>query len=68
MISEAAATTAPVMVLPLPGKSARIGRFVQTLEEAGRVRIFNPTLTSWSVQPLDDTPTVAREMRRRLKL
>ncbi|GAN91007.1 hypothetical protein Gbfr_022_051 [Gluconobacter frateurii M-2] len=68
MISEAAATTAPVMILPLPGKSTRIGRFVETLQDAGRIRPFSPDLEPWSVHPLDDTPTAAREMRQRLKL
>ncbi|OAG73530.1 nucleoside-diphosphate-sugar epimerase [Gluconobacter japonicus] len=68
MISEAAATTAPVMILPLPGKSTRIGRFVETLQNAGRIRPFSPDLEPWSVHPLDDTPAAAREMRQRLKL
>ncbi|GBR15710.1 mitochondrial fission ELM1 family protein [Gluconobacter frateurii] len=68
MISEAAATTAPVMILPLPGKSTRIGRFVETLQDAGRIRPFSPGLEPWSVHPLDDTPAAAREMRQRLKL
>ena len=68
MISEAAATTAPVLILPLPGRSARIGRFIDTLEKAGRIRPFSSDAEPWSVQPLDDTPSAAREMRQRLKL
>ncbi|EHH68345.1 mitochondrial fission ELM1 family protein [Gluconobacter morbifer] len=68
MISEAAATTAPVLVMSLPGRSARIARFLQTLQAADRIRMFSPDCPSWTVYPLDDTPTVAREMRRRLKL
>ena len=68
MISEAAATSAPVMILPLPGRSSRISRFVKTLESAGRVKWFDATLTPWKTAPLDDTPLVAREMHRRLKL
>ncbi|MDI6653823.1 mitochondrial fission ELM1 family protein [Gluconobacter japonicus] len=68
MISEAAATTAPVMILPLPGKSTRIGRFIEILQNAGRIRPFSPDLEPWSVHPLDDTPATAREMRQRLKL
>lgn len=68
MISEAVATSAPVLIFPLPGRSSRISRFVKTLEDAGRVKWFNPEHTSWDVAPLDDTPLVAREMCRRLKL
>ncbi|MBS1086108.1 mitochondrial fission ELM1 family protein [Gluconobacter sphaericus] len=68
MISEAVATSAPVLVFPLPGRSSRISRFVKTLEDAGRVKWFDPAQAPWNVMPLDDTPLVAREMRRRLKL
>ncbi|GBR42453.1 mitochondrial fission ELM1 family protein [Gluconobacter roseus] len=68
MISEAAATSASVMILPLPGRSSRISRFVKTLESAGRVKWFDPDQPPWETAPLDDTPLVAREMRRRLKL
>ncbi|GBR71626.1 mitochondrial fission ELM1 family protein [Gluconobacter kanchanaburiensis] len=68
MISEAVATSAPVLIFPLPGRSGRISRFVKTLEDAGRVKWFNPSQPVWPVEPLDDTPSVAREMRRRLKL
>ncbi|MBS1028860.1 mitochondrial fission ELM1 family protein [Gluconobacter albidus] len=68
MISEAVATSAPVLIFPLPGRSSRISHFVKTLEDAGRVKLFDPEQAPWDVAPLDDTPLVAREMRRRLKL
>lgn len=68
MISEAAATPAPVAILPLPGRSARISRFIATLQDAGRVRPFDAALAPWPVSPLDDTPHAAQEMRRRLVL
>jgi len=68
MISEAAATSVPVAVIPLPGRSARIGRFIETLQESGRIRPFSAQMTPWPITPLDDTPSVAREMRQRLQL
>lgn len=68
MISEAAATSVPVAIMDLPGRSRRIGRFVQTLENAGRVKRFTPECLPWTTSALDDTPMVAREMRRRLNL
>ncbi|MBR0559677.1 mitochondrial fission ELM1 family protein [Neokomagataea anthophila] len=68
MISEAVATPAPVMILPLPGRSQRIGQFIAALEKDDRIRPFSIEHTSWTVRPLDDTPDIAREMRRRLKL
>lgn len=57
MISEAVATSAPVLVFPLPGRSSRISRFVKTLEDAGRVKWFDPAQVLWDVMPLDDTPS-----------
>ncbi len=66
MVSEAAATAAPVMIAPLPGKSRRIGLFLDGLTADGRVRTFAGRLDMWPVQPLDDTPAAAAEMRRRL--
>jgi len=68
MVSEAVATDAPVMVMPLPGKSRRIGMFVDILRREGRVRTFEPRMTSWRVSPLDDTAMAADEMRARLGL
>ena len=68
MISEAAATSVPVMVAGLPGRSRRIGLFVQTMRAAGRVRTFAGRLEHWQTGPLDDTPAVAQEMRRRLAM
>lgn len=66
MVSEAAATAAPVMIAPLPGKSRRIGLFLDGLTADGRVRTFAGRLDMWPVQPLNDTPAAAAEMRRRL--
>ena len=66
MISEAAATSVPVMVAALPGRSRRIELFVRTMREAGRVRSYGGRFEHWQTQSLDDTPAVAHEMRRRL--
>ncbi|MFT8896403.1 MAG: mitochondrial fission ELM1 family protein [Acetobacter sp.] len=68
MVSEAVASVAPVYVQRLPGKSRRIGLFLETLEKCGRIRMFEGELERWPVQPLDDTPIVADEMCRRLGL
>lgn len=66
MVSEAAATSVPVMVAPLPGRSRRIELFLQTMRKADRVREFSGRLEHWPTRPLDDTLAVAHEMRRRL--
>ena len=66
MISEAAATCVPVLIAALPGRSKRIGLFVRTMQQAGRVRRFAGRLEQWQTEPLDDTEAVAHEMRRRL--
>lgn len=68
MISEAAATEAPVMIINLPGRSRRISAFVQTLAEADRVRPFTGEWAPWAVTALDDTDRGADEMIRRLAL
>jgi mitochondrial fission protein ELM1 len=66
MVSEAVATHAPVMLAALPGRSRRIGAFLDGLRTAGRVRDFAGRCEMWPVTPLDDTAAAAFEMRRRL--
>ncbi len=66
MISEAAATGAPVMVAALPGRWQRQGLFMQPLLDEDRVRPFQGRFASWKVSPLNDTEAAAAEMRRRL--
>jgi uncharacterized protein len=68
MISEAAATSVPVMVAPLPGKSRRQALFLKTMMNEGRVRMFDGRFAAWPVSPLNDTPLAAAEMKRRLGL
>ena len=66
MISEAVATSAPVLVAELPGRSRRIGVFNQALLKDGRVRRFAGRFEQWACEPLNDTPLAAAELRRRL--
>ena len=67
MISEAAATAAPVMFISLPGRSRRQGMFIQTMQASGRVRPFEGRYAPWPVTPLNDTPMASAELRRRLR-
>ena len=68
MISEAAATTAPVLVAELPGRSRRQGLFLKMMRDEGRVRMFDGCYREWPVAPINDTPEVAAVMRHRLGL
>jgi mitochondrial fission protein ELM1 len=63
-----AATAAPVLVVPLPGKSRRQGLFLDMMLKERRVRMFDGRYAPWPVTPLNDTPLAAAEMRRRLGL
>jgi mitochondrial fission protein ELM1 len=66
MVSEAAATRAPVLLARLPGRSRRIRLFLDGLRADGRVRDFAGRLDPWPVMPINDTAEAAAEMRRRL--
>jgi mitochondrial fission protein ELM1 len=66
MVSEAVATAAPVLLAHLPGRSRRIGDFLDGLLAEGRLRWFEGRLDLWPVVPLDDTAAAAAEMRQRL--
>jgi mitochondrial fission protein ELM1 len=68
MISEAAATTAPVLVADLPGRSRRQSLFLKLMCAEDRVRMFGGRFAPWPVTPLNDTPEAAATMRRRLGL
>jgi uncharacterized protein len=65
MISESAATSAPVMAARLPGRSRRQGVFLQGMIDDGRVRAYQGRFEHWPAAPLDDTPQAAAELRRR---
>ncbi len=66
MVSEAVATSAPVLLVELPGRSRRIGAFLDGLRQDGRVRRFGGRLESWQTSPLDDTQEAADMLRQRL--
>lgn len=66
MVSEAAATGAPVLLAGLPGSSRRIRLFNHYLLEDGRVRPFAGRLDLWPVTPLNDTLAAGQDVRRRL--
>ena len=68
MLSEAAATTAPVMFAPLPGSWRRQALFLKPLMDEDRIRPFEGRFSTWPVSPLNDTPAAAAEMHRRLGL
>ena len=68
MISEAAATAAPVMIAGLPGSSRRQGLFLKTMLDEGRARMFDGRFRPWHVTPMNDTPEAAAVMRQRLGL
>jgi mitochondrial fission protein ELM1 len=68
MVSEAVATTAPVLLAGLPGASRRIDAFHQALLDEGRIRRFAGRCEVWPTAPLDDTPLAGAELRRRLRL
>ena len=68
MVSEAAATSTPVMIASLPGSWRRQELFLQPLLDADRVRHFEGRFAAWQVSPLNDTPAAAAEMRQRLAL
>jgi uncharacterized protein len=62
LVSEAATTGKPVMVIDLPGGSEKFQRFHQALRDDGLTRSFNGRLESWHYQPLDDVARVAHRI------
>jgi mitochondrial fission protein ELM1 len=68
MVSEAVATAAPVFLVRLPGKSARIGAFMDMMLADGRVRYFEGRLDLWETAPMDDTPAAGAALRNLLGL
>ncbi|WP_024867612.1 mitochondrial fission ELM1 family protein [Pseudoxanthomonas suwonensis] len=68
MVSEACATRAPVHVLEAGCADGRIGVFLRSLLERGRVRPFNAAATPFPAVPLRETARVAAIVRERLSL
>lgn len=66
MVSEAAATRAPVFIADPGIARGRLRTFLDALSARGRVRPLDGTLASFAVEPLRETARVAAEVRRRL--
>jgi mitochondrial fission protein ELM1 len=65
MLSEAAATLAPVFVWARGMARGRLRRFLDALLDSGRVREFDHLLSPFHAEPLRETARVADEIRRR---
>nr|WP_241200762.1 mitochondrial fission ELM1 family protein [Lysobacter enzymogenes] len=68
MLSEAAATRAPLFVFGIDRVEGRPRRFVDSLLGLRRAHAFDPHLRAYPVTPLRETARVAAEVRRRLAL
>lgn len=68
MLSEAAATLAPVFVWSPQVVQGRPRRFIDDVLASGRVRELDDTLAPFAVEPLRETRRVADEVKRRLGL
>ena len=66
MLSEAAATLAPVFVWSAGAAGGRLRVFLDALRASGRVRDADDALASFTAEPLRETARVAAEVRRRL--
>lgn len=66
MVSEAASTGKPLYIAAMDGGSARLDAFHDLLRKEGVTRPFDGTLASWSYEPVNDTPRIAAEIRRRI--
>lgn len=66
MLSEAAATLAPVFVWSTGIASGRLRMFLDALLSSGRVRELDDALAPFAAEPLRETARVAAEVQRRL--
>ena len=66
MLSEAAATLAPVFVWSAGIANGRLRLFLDALRSSGRVRDLDDALAPFEAEPLRETARVAGEVRRRL--
>jgi len=66
MPAEAAASGAPVYLLPMEGGQARRRRFHEDLAAHGVTRPFTGHLETWTYPPLNETDRAAEEVLRRL--
>lgn len=68
MLSEAAATLAPVFVWSAERASGRLRMFLDALRARGRIRDRDDVLADFAAEPLRETARVAAEVRRCLSL
>ncbi|CAI3922951.1 mitochondrial fission ELM1 family protein [Commensalibacter papalotli (ex Botero et al. 2024)] len=68
MVSEAVATSVPVMIISLPGKSKRISLFIQSMQQQKRVKLFYGRFEIWNTGPLDDTEVIVYKAKKILGL
>jgi mitochondrial fission protein ELM1 len=66
MLSEAAATLAPVFVWSAQLAGGRLRLFLDALRASGRVRDADDAMAPFDAEPLRETARVADEVRRRL--
>ena len=66
MPAEAAASGAPVYLLPMEGGQARRRRFHEDLAAHGVTRPFTGALESWTYPPLNETDRAAEEVIHRM--
>lgn len=66
MLSEAAATLAPMFVWSADSASGRLRIFLDALRASGRVRDLDPALAPFEAEPLRETARVAQRVRERL--
>ena len=66
MLSEAAATLAPVFMWSAGIANGRLRHFLDALRSSGRVRDLDDTLAPFAAEPLRETARVAGEVRLRL--
>ena len=67
MVSEAISTGKPVYLAEMAGGSRRLGRFQESLRQNNIVRPFDGRLSEWHYEPVNETPRIAAEVRRRLE-
>ena len=67
MISEAISIGKPVYVAKMAGGSRRLTQFHASLMEDGIVRPFDGRLAQWRYEPVNETPRIAAEVRRRME-
>ena len=67
MISEAISTGKPVYVAEMARRKPPAGAFPRIAQEEGIVRPFDGRLAEWRYEPVNETPRIAAEVRRRME-